>query len=317
MDRKHKLEKQIITTLTALLKVFSWIFIFLIALSYFSVKSLTEPLTLIIQKIKRTTLSATNKPLEYHVDDEFGLLIGEYNQMLKKLEDSKSALAQSQKESAWREMAKQVAHEIKNPLTPMKLTIQQLQRILDQDNNYVKKTFRTLLEQIETLSDIATSFSSFAKMPLPKEEKFELNTILKQTISLHSNEKDVEMETDIIEHPTYVIGDSKLMSRIFTNLILNGIQSVSDEKKPLISISSKHIDFGKKILVEIKDNGQGIPEYIQHKVFVPNFTTKSDGSGIGLAIAKRGIEHSGGNIWFETSTGKGTSFYIEMPISEN
>jgi len=310
---KDKLEQQIIEVISNILKVFTSIFIVLFALSFFSVKSLTRPLVLITQKIRKVSLTGMNDPLDYHSDDEIGLLVGEYNKMIQKLEESRAALARSEKETAWREMAKQVAHEIKNPLTPMKLSLQQLDRVLNGNDEKTKRVIKMLLDQMETLNDITTSFSSFAKMPLPQEELFELSAVLKQTIALHGNTTKSKIETIIPTGEFYVNGDSKLMGRIFTNLILNGIQAVPAGVTPEIKIKMQNIS-PNRIVIEFKDNGVGIPEQIQNKIFIPNFSTKSTGSGIGLAIAKRGIEHSGGNIWFESEVETGTTFYIEMPL---
>jgi nitrogen fixation/metabolism regulation signal transduction histidine kinase len=312
---KYEQDKQIIAVLTTIIKIFALVFLILLSISFFSAKSLIKPLLLVTQKIRRTTLSEHNEPIEYHSQDEFGVLVTEYNRMIDKLEESKAALARSEKETAWREMAKQVAHEIKNPLTPMKLTLQHLDRTLEKTDS-VKRFIKTLLAQIDTLSDIAASFAAFAKMPTLKEEKFDISKILRETLSLYSTNENVLIEKYLSIQPYYVIGDAKLMGRIFTNLILNGIQSVEKDVLPKIIISLKE-QSKDKILIEFKDNGKGIPEHLQSKIFIPNFTTKSNGSGIGLAIAKRGIEHSGGKIWFETEENIGTSFFIEMPVINN
>jgi nitrogen fixation/metabolism regulation signal transduction histidine kinase len=310
---KDKLEQQIIEVISNIMQVFTSIFIVLFLLSFFSVKSLTRPLVLITQKIKKVSLTGFNDPLDYHSDDEIGLLVGEYNKMIQKLEESRAALARSEKETAWREMAKQVAHEIKNPLTPMKLSLQQLDRVLNGNDEKTKRVIKMLLDQMEILNDITTSFSSFAKMPLPQDELFEISAILKQTIALHGNTTKSIINKSIPDGDFFVNGDSKLMGRIFTNLILNGIQAVPAGITPEIKITL-HNTSPNRILIEFRDNGVGIPEKIQSKIFIPNFSTKSTGSGIGLAIAKRGIEHSGGNIWFESEMENGTSFYIEMPL---
>ena len=259
------------------------------------------------------SLEQRSEPLEYTSDDEIGLLVTEYNKMLLKLEESKEKLTKSEKESAWREMAKQVAHEIKNPLTPMKLNIQQLERILPDADENMKRKIRTLLNQIDTLSDIATSFSNFAEMPTPKEELFNVSTTLRQSVTLYQNSHKQDISLDIPDNDVYIVGDTKLIGRVFTNLIINGIQAVPSSRKPQIKISVYQRK--KSVVFKFSDNGTGIPEDIQGKVFVPNFTTKSGGSGIGLAISKRAIEHLGGQIWFETQTQVGTSFYIEMPLA--
>ncbi|HEY8399964.1 MAG TPA: ATP-binding protein [Cytophagaceae bacterium] len=315
-ESKNEMDKQIIEVLTTILNIFTTLFILFIILSYFASHLLIEPLKIITQKIKRTTLTG-NKPLDWKSKDEIGLLVGEYNKMLVKLDQSREALAKSEKESAWREMAKQVAHEIKNPLTPMKLTIQHLQRNLKEEREDIKtqteRVLTTLLDQINNLDEIATSFSAFAKMPVPKNELYEITSILKSTINLHNNSHEVNVELEMPEEKLPVMGDGPLMSRIFTNLIINGIQSVPHNRTPKIKVSLTKQD--KKVLIQIRDNGAGIPENIRNKVFIPNFSTKFSGSGIGLAVAKRGVEHAGGRIWFETQEGEGTSFYIELPVT--
>ncbi|MDW7691277.1 ATP-binding protein [Flammeovirgaceae bacterium SG7u.111] len=312
---KYKFDQQIIDLLTTIMNVFTASFGFLLLLSYLSVRSLINPLVMVTQKIKKISLSNRNESIDYYSNDEIGLLIGEYNKMLVKLEESKSALAKSQKESAWREVAKQVAHEIKNPLTPMRLSLQQLERVLPEENERSRRAIAMLLNQIETLNDITTSFSNFAQMPVPSEEKFEISSVLNQTITLYDG-KELVIKKEIPKGEFYVNGDPQLMSRIFTNLILNGIQAVPPEKDPELRIRLRTYD-PNRVLMEFEDNGLGIPELIQNKIFIQNFSTKSNGSGIGLAIAKRGIEHSGGNIWFETKKGEGTVFYIEMPLHSN
>lgn len=312
-DSKFELERQITLVLGNIISVFTIIFILFLLISYVGARVLTFPLRLITQKIKRTTLSSYNEPLEWNSEDEIGLMVGEYNRMLLKLEESKLALSKTEKESAWREMAKQVAHEIKNPLTPMKLTIQHLQRLsLDKQEmkQMLERPLGNLLGQIDTLSDIATSFSSFAQMPIPQMERMDIAACLKTAVNLH-HQQHVEIEAEIPDRECLVLADHKLMGRIFTNLILNAIQAVPADRKAQIKVTCKPTNGD--YLISIKDNGQGIPEGIREKVFVPNFSTKFSGSGIGLAISKRGVEQAGGKIWFETKEGKGTVFFILLP----
>jgi len=262
------------------------------------------------------SLSGTNTPMVWNSDDEIGLLVGEYNKMLVNLEESKKALARTEKESAWREMAQQVAHEIKNPLTPMKLNLQHLKRTLEikhgGNKELTQKAIDNLLHQVDTLNDIATSFSAFAKMPIPKNERIELVTTIKNALHLHEHDQAVSLSTVMENGPLFVNGDEKLLGRIINNLIINGIQSVPTGRKPEISVILKQSN--NKVIIEVKDNGEGINEDIADKVFIPNFSTKDNGSGIGLAISKRGIEQSGGSIWFETKKNIGTTFFIELPL---
>ena len=318
---RPELDRQIIDVIASALSIFTGLFLFFLILSYFASNILTKPLRLLTQKIRKTNLNRPNDPLPWRSDDEIGLLIREYNRMLVNLEESKQALALNEKQSAWREMAKQVAHEIKNPLTPMKLTLQHLQRTFPNTNGsgggnevarnrVIQRTFDSLLDQIDNLSDIATSFSEFAKMPLPQNEVFEVTEVLNKAADLYADDSRIDLRRQIAAGPVMVIGDRQLMGRILTNLIINGIQSVPPDRKPSISLELYTRD--DEVQIEIHDNGAGIPESIWTKVFLPNFSTKRGGSGLGLAIAKRGVEHAGGSIWFETTEGVGTSFFLSL-----
>lgn len=314
---QQDLERNTVEVLSNMINIFTFVFIIFLFISFFVSRGLTFPLRLITHKIKRTTLSAYNEPLSWNSDDEIGLMVTEYNRMLLNLDTSKKALAKSEKESAWREMARQVAHEIKNPLTPMKLTLQHMKRLIDDEsdgrqNGKKLKQINTLLEQIETLSGIATSFSDFATMPEPKTETLDVSQLLKETIDLYNKKEFGQIVTTIEPGIFRIEGDRKWLGRAFSNLIINGFQAVHDEKSAKIEVNLFAVD-SKKVRIEIRDNGNGIPEHIQDKVFIPNFSTKYTGSGLGLAISKKGIEHSNGKIWFSSEEGLGTTFYIEIP----
>jgi len=310
-DSEVHLEKQQIEVLSTILNIFTIVFIAFILISYFVSKGLTFPLRLITLKLKKTTLTGFNEPVSWDSDDEIGLMVSEYNKMLENLESSKKALARSQKESAWREIAQQVAHEIKNPLTPMKLTLQHLQRKMTGTSDIeVQKPIQSLLHHIDTLDDIATSFSSLAKMPMPEITSFEWVSIIKESVNLHMNMEGVTISVSLATDELFVMGDQQLMGRILSNILINAAQSrLKDHDVHIDVILTKS---KKKALLEIRDNGSGIDESIRSKIFVPKFTTKETGSGIGLAIAKHGIEHAGGKIWFESEVKEGTSFFIEL-----
>ncbi|MEM7106762.1 MAG: ATP-binding protein [Bacteroidota bacterium] len=312
---EYNLELSQITVLTNVINVFTVVFIIFLIVSYLASNWLTFPLRFITQKLKRTTLTEVNEPLNWEADDEIGLMVGEYNKMLENLEQSKRALAKSEKESAWREIAQQVAHEIKNPLTPMKLTLQHLNRkINEKENGDMRRPLNTLLQQIETLNDIASSFSTFAKMPIPEQERYELSHIVKNAVSLHKSNKKIQIDLHITVEPVYTLGDEQLMGRIINNIILNAIQAATHATPAVkvVLVKSGH----NKVRLEISDNGVGIGDEVRAKVFIPNFSTKERGSGIGLAIAKHGIEHAGGEIWFETELDRGTTFFIELSTSD-
>ncbi|MDA0196660.1 MAG: HAMP domain-containing sensor histidine kinase [Bacteroidetes bacterium] len=314
---REYLRSQTIDAFTDILNIFTLVLIAALFASNFVSGLLTRPLNLLTQKLRKTSLSVQNEPLKWRSKDEIGMVVQEYNKMLVNLEESKDELAKSQKESAWREIAKQVAHEIKNPLTPMKLSLQHLKRVLSEgkntDNVLYEKPIDNMLHQIDTLSDIATSFSSFAKMPIPEKNRFELTKEVRQVAGLFASE-NVDLKVVLPDEDCYINGDQKLIGRTVSNLIINGIQSVDGSKKPEILI--KMTRSSTKVTVEVHDNGNGIPEEIQSKVFVPDFSTKDTGSGVGLAIAKRGVEHAGGSIWFETDVKEGTTFYILLPLAD-
>jgi signal transduction histidine kinase len=300
-----------------ILGIFTIIFIGFIILSFIASNYLTFPLRFVTERLRRTTLTGINEPLQYNSTDEIGRMVSEYNKMLLKLEESKKALAQTEKEAAWREMAKQVAHEIKNPLTPMKLTLQHLNMRLsdlqESERSKFEKSINSLLHNIDTLSDIATSFSDYAHMPIPEEERFDIVKLLKRSINIYINNREIEFHTDIPNEDIHVVGDPNWIGRSVSNLIINGIQAVEKGIKPVIHLSLKETTQN-RVLITVEDNGKGIPEEIREKVFMPNFSTKYSGSGIGLAITKRAVEHAGGKLWFDTKIGIGTSFYIELPV---
>ncbi len=318
-DSKPELDRQIIEVIASVLSIFAAMFLVFLVLSYWASNTLTVPLRMMTQKIRRINLQQLDEPVEWKSDDEIGILVGAYNRMLKKLEESKQDLANNEKMHAWREMAKQVAHEIKNPLTPMKLTIQQLQRTTARDlpnSERINRTFDSLIDQIDNISDIATSFSDFAKMPLPKNERFEMASVLNKAADLHAEDTAIVLRREMQTGEFMVMGDRQLTGRIITNLIINGIQSAqSMGRRPEITL---HLhSSGGNVYVEVQDNGGGISEAIHPKVFFPNFTTRGieGGTGLGLAIAKRGIEQSGGAIWFETEENVGTTFFLSLPLA--
>ncbi|MCS5491861.1 ATP-binding protein [Algoriphagus limi] len=318
-ESESELNALIADVLSNIFNAFVVIFILFLIVSYFVSKNLTFPFRLLTQKLKTTNLE-NNEPMQWEAKDEIGLLVNEYNNMLSKLEASKNVLASTEKESAWREMAKQVAHEIKNPLTPMKLTLQHLLRLEQEgrlDNNTkLRESFETLIHQVDALSGIASSFSTFAKMPLPKNERMNFKAVLLKVIKLFMNDERVEMtfKDDSYSDEIPIKGDDKLFGRVISNLIINGIQAVESGKVPKINVWLWMTD--QDVFLEITDNGKGIPPELRDKIFIPNFSTKSTGSGLGLAIARSGVETAGGKIWFETEMGVGTTFYLTFPLTE-
>jgi len=267
--------------------------------------------------MKAISFGAENEEIEWKKDDELGELISEYNKMVKKLEESAQALARSEREGAWREMARQVAHEIKNPLTPMKLSIQYLQRAIDNNAPNVKELSKqvahTLVEQIDQLSKIAGDFSQFANITNVKQQVFDLSDVINAIIILFNHDERINIIWKKDPGHFMVKADKTQINRLFTNLVKNAIESYTGDEKAFIIIQQQ-IKNDNQIIVSIHDEGHGIPEAMQPKIFAPNFTTKSSGTGLGLAICKGIVEKANGNIWFKTKETEGTTFYVSLPL---
>ena len=247
--------------------------------------------------------------IHYEANDELGELIRQYNAMVKQLEQSTIRLAQSERESAWRTMARQIAHEINNSLTPMKLSVQQLQRI--KGTEYFDERFdhasRLLLEQFDDLGRIATTFSDFAKMPEIHPSETDIAEKLFSSVTLmRMSDPSIPIRYVGPESGVLAYADPEQVGHVFTNIIKNALQALQGRKNSDIIVILKVAD---RVEISISDNGPGIPETIQSKIFMPNFTTKSTGMGLGLAITKNIVDGSEGSITFETSD-KGTTFYI-------
>lgn len=313
--RQSELEKEISAILSAIINIYVLLFVISVVLALAISEYFTKPLKLIQEKLSKIKLGKANEPIEWKAQDEIGSLVNEYNRMIDELQKSADLLARSERETAWREMAKQVAHEIKNPLTPMKLSIQHLQRTwMNKEDDQDKKISRitaTLIEQIETLSNIASEFSNFAKMPTTVNEKVDLKNALENCISLFKDSTGTEFSFECDVTDAYVYADKEQVLRVCNNLLKNALQAIPENQQGKIMVSITRKD--NSLLIKVKDNGSGIPEDKMSKIFTPNFTTKSGGMGLGLAMVKSIVETIGGKIWFETSRGLGTTFFVSLP----
>lgn len=313
--RQSELEKEISTILGAIINIYVLLLVISVVLALTISEYFTKPLRLIQDKLGKIKLGKASEPIEWKSQDEIGSLVNEYNRMIDELQKSAELLAKSERESAWREMAKQVAHEIKNPLTPMKLSIQHLQRTWqNKDDGMDKKIERitaTLIEQIEALSTIASEFSSFAKMPTSISEKVNLTAIIENSIALFKDSTDTEFTFESSVTESYVYADKEQMLRVFNNLLKNALQAIPEYRQGKIDVSLSRKE--NMWLVRISDNGIGIAEDKMDKIFLPNFTTKSGGMGLGLAMVKSIVETFSGRIWFETSRAAGTTFFVALP----
>lgn len=315
--KQDKYSQELSTIVVAFINLYVLLFLASIIVAVFIANQITRPLVVIQENLRKIELGKRNEPIRYGRKDEIGSLVKEYNKKVDELAVSAELLARSERESAWREMAKQIAHEIKNPLTPMKLNIQQLQRTSggEQDKKFLERVTSTLIEQIDNLSNIATEFSNFAKIPTARNQVFKLSEQLQKVIDLFETHGRVSIGfypngLNYLE----VNADREQLSRAIINLVKNAIQAVPEGEKVKINIEMKRRDHMARIAVT--DNGPGIPVELRDKLFSPSFTTKSSGMGLGLAIVKNIVENFSGSIWFETEMGKGTTFFIEIPVYE-
>ncbi|MBT8265529.1 MAG: GHKL domain-containing protein [Bacteroidia bacterium] len=294
---------------------YTYLFMLLVAIAfaYFVSKFITRSLKTISDKMNETRLEKHNKKIELKgASQEVSLLVESYNSMIDELEESAVQLATSEREQAWREMAKQVAHEIKNPLTPMRLSVQSFQRKFDPSDpkadQKVEEFSKTLIQQIDTLSSIASAFSNFAKMPAQKNEMLNVVEVIDLALDIFSENK-----INFVAEKKQIIAkfDRTQLIRVVTNLVKNAIQSVPKDIVPIIDVAVS--ESGENVHISVSDNGLGISEENTAKIFEPKFTTKSSGMGLGLPMIKNIIETYNGNITFTSNEGKGTTFTVSFP----
>jgi nitrogen fixation/metabolism regulation signal transduction histidine kinase len=314
--KQSELWSDLYNQLFTLLNFYVLLILVSISFSVLISRRITQPLRWLQERFSQIKLGSSNPKIEYHSNDEIGALIVQYNRMVEELNRNIELLARSERESAWREMAKQIAHEIKNPLTPMKLSIQHLKRAWDDKvenwDEYLKRVTQTLVEQIDTLSSIASEFSNFAKMPRTNNVQLSLHEVIQDILHLYSS-SDTEIRfQNHVDEDALIFADKEQINRVFINLITNAIQAIPHNRKGIIQISVFPQE-NKMLRIEIADNGTGIDQKLGNKLFEPNFTTKTSGMGLGLAIVKNIIENCGGSIRYISIPGKGTTFIFDLP----
>ncbi|TZF82092.1 HAMP domain-containing protein [Pedobacter sp. BS3] len=311
-------ESRIGQFLNTIINVYALVFVAIGFFAVFMANQITYPLTLIEQSLNRTRIGRKNEPLTWHRNDEIGSLIQEYNNMIEALEESAQKLARSEREIAWKEMAKQVAHEIKNPLTPLKLGVQLLEKSYKENDPNFNKKFekfsKSFIEQIESLSHIASEFSNFAKMPETSLEEVDLNAIIEKSLAVYQQVEHVNITLNAHKKQDLMVkGDKDQLLRCFNNLIKNGIEAIPEGREGSIRIDI--VEDKNLAKIAIHDNGNGIPEGLRERIFTPNFTTKTSGTGLGLAFVKQAIENMQGSVHFKTEAGKGTTFFITLVLA--
>ncbi|HEV8505875.1 MAG TPA: HAMP domain-containing sensor histidine kinase [Chitinophagaceae bacterium] len=313
---QFELHQEISNFLVTIIILNAFIFLTAGVIALFITNRITRSFSIIGEKMREVNLGKMNEEIIWNRNDEIGELVKEYNKMVSKLGESAAVLARSEREGAWREMARQVAHEIKNPLTPMKLSIQYLQKAILNNSPDVKeltaKVANTLVEQIDHLSKIAFDFSQFANIGNTQVELFDMHEVIKSLKELYQRGQQVEINWDALPDKVMLRADKTQMNRLFTNLFQNAVEACEKEQ---CVINVNELRENGCIVVSVKDNGEGIPFSMQSKIFAPNFTTKSSGTGLGLAMCKSIVEQAHGKIWFETELGEGTTFHIELPLA--
>ncbi|GAB7255556.1 HAMP domain-containing sensor histidine kinase [uncultured Polaribacter sp.] len=293
--------------------VYALMFLVAISLAYFLSSYITRSIKTISDKMQQTRLNERNEKIILNkASSEIEVLVAAYNNMIDQLEESAAKLAKSEREQAWREMAKQVAHEIKNPLTPMRLSVQSFERKFNPEDENIKEKLaeysQTLIQQIDVMSSIASAFSDFAKMPTQKKEEIEVISVVKLALDIF-NEKSIKYLPENKE--LYAFLDKTQLIRIVTNLVKNAIQATESEENPLIQVEV--LEHQNKIKIIVSDNGKGISNDVKDLIFEPKFTTKSSGMGLGLAMIKNIIEAYDGKISFTSKEGEGTVFTVTLP----
>ncbi|AXT61702.1 sensor histidine kinase [Aquimarina sp. AD10] len=305
--------RELIEFLQRLGQVYILMLLIAVALAYFLSRYITKSLKTISDTIDQTRLDKRNKRIKIgDASDEIYRLVNAYNSMIDELEQSAAMLAKSEREAAWREMAKQVAHEIKNPLTPMRLTVQSFQRKFDPNDPNIHQKIQeysdTLIQQIDTMSSIASAFSNFAQMPAQKSEMLDVVKIVGLALDIF-NEDYIIFPTE--KEEIIAKFDRTQLIRVVTNLVKNGTQAIPKDRVPKIIVDV--FSENGEVIITVADNGLGITEENKKKIFEPKFTTKTSGMGLGLGMVKNIVETYNGNITFTSQEGKGTVFKVRFP----
>jgi nitrogen fixation/metabolism regulation signal transduction histidine kinase len=318
ISTSSELQADALQTVATIVNIYLLILLAGLIIGLVFANSISRPLTEIKGKMESLTVDGLQKEHINYRDtrDELGVLVQAYNKMVDDLEESTRRLAETEREQAWKEMARQIAHEIKNPLTPMRLSIQHMMRLKKQNvpgwEDRFEELSHSLLEQIDILSETANEFSQFSKFYSEDETVENLDELLSEQVVLFGGRDDVSVSYRCnVEQPLVRVRKKQII-RAFVNLISNAVQAVEQTPGGKVLIRVDEADKG-EYSVSIEDNGPGVSPENRSKLFKPNFTTKSSGTGLGLAITRSIVEQSAGRIFYRTSDLGGAAFVIVLP----
>ncbi|SHK37751.1 HAMP domain-containing sensor histidine kinase [Rhodothermus profundi] len=328
LPEQERLEEERARTVAYLFGALLLLMFLVLLTAWLVARALGRPLARLREGLQAVARGELDRPLPVESRDELGTLARTFNWMLRQLAESREQLARQERELAWREMARQVAHEIKNPLTPMKLAVQHLRRAFAQSDDPGKfaalfeRVTTTLIEQIDTLARIAADFSTLARMPTRRLEPVDLNEVIREAARLMEAEAGQSIELALYPEPLIVQADREELRRVYINLIKNALQALVPERPGRVRVTTRlemdEPNAGRRWAYStVEDNGRGIPEALRPKIFEPNFSTKTGGSGLGLAIVRQCVMDLQGTIGFESEEGVGTTFWLRLPLASD
>ncbi len=313
--KQKEIDEELTETLTFIFGSYFVVIIILLLVVSVVTQRISKPILELKNATDKLSKGEENIEIKLKSNDELGSLVESFNKMTKELIKSKSELKKAEREAAWRDIARRVAHEIKNPLTPMKLSIQHLFAVYkdkpdEEFKEVLEKTKVMIVNEIDKLNRIATEFSNFAKLPRRNYEFLNINSILEDVISLYSLEPKIEFKKLLSKNLPDIFGDKQELNRAFQNIIKNAVQSISE--KGTIEVESYSTN--EFVYVKVTDNGCGIEPEILNKLCEPNFSTKSQGMGLGLAITKKTLDDMKASIGFTSKINEGTTVIVKFPV---
>jgi nitrogen fixation/metabolism regulation signal transduction histidine kinase len=326
--RQGSLDRELAQQNTTLLAIYLLTLILVVFIGIFVSRRISSP----IERLAEATHRLGGGDLSYRIPrgarDEFGELVDSFNRMAEDLAVSRERIVRAEKDAAWREMARQVAHEIKNPLTPMKLAAQQILRAWDDRHpdmdRILRRSGETIVRQVENLRRIATDFGDFARVSLAEARPISVVTPVREALSLYAGlaERGVSTEADLDEDLPLVRADPGDLKRVFINVFQNASQALQTQEGGTIRVTAARTTVRFEgadvpfVEVTVEDDGPGIPVSDLHRVFEPNFSTKSGGTGLGLAICRQIVESLGGRIRVENGAAAGVTVRVSLPALE-